>query len=122
MGIKVAMDDFGTGYSSLSYLEKMPISCLKIDKSFVAGLGQNPKADILVQAIISIAQGLGLIVVAEGVETEQQAEELTRLGCEHLQGYLFDPPLPPEKILKSMPMKQTVKLAEGRQDHERHPI
>jgi EAL domain-containing protein (putative c-di-GMP-specific phosphodiesterase class I) len=89
------LDDFGTGYSSLSYLERFPIDALKIDRSFVAGLDSGGSAAI-VTAIVSMAHSLGMTVTAEGVETEDQLEQLRRLGCEYAQGFFFGRPAPPE--------------------------
>lgn len=92
LGIRLSLDDFGTGYSSLNYLHRFPINTLKIDRSFVNGLGNGQ--DQIVKAIVSLAHGLGMDVVAEGVETTQQLEQLKALGCEYGQGYLFSKPVP----------------------------
>jgi diguanylate cyclase (GGDEF)-like protein/PAS domain S-box-containing protein len=94
MGLRVTMDDFGTGYSSLSYLKNIPLSCLKIDRSFVSDIDKDPHADKLIASIVSMAHGLGLDVVAEGVEEKYQADHLIALGCEYLQGYYFGRPMP----------------------------
>ena len=93
-GVRIALDDFGTGYSSLSYLHKLPIGILKVDRSFVADLGQRDSALALTRSIVALARALRLQVVAEGVESRQQAELLEDLGCDELQGYLFERPLP----------------------------
>jgi predicted signal transduction protein with EAL and GGDEF domain len=98
MGIEISIDDFGTGYSSLAYLTNMPISELKIDRSFVRELGRAPKSSDIVTAIVALARSLGLRVVAEGVETLQQMEVLHRLGCRLMQGFLFSRPLPPQEL------------------------
>ncbi|ACB50748.1 hypothetical protein cce_1398 [Crocosphaera subtropica ATCC 51142] len=97
--IEISLDDFGTGYSSLNYLKRFPINTLKIDKSFVDGLDyQKNQADVsIIEAIIHIAQSLGMDVVAEGVETDRQRQQLQQLGCEAIQGYLMSPPLTSEK-------------------------
>lgn len=95
-GVHLSLDDFGTGYSSLSYLHKLPISCVKIDRSFVAELGQRDSALALARTIVALAGVLRLKVVAEGVETEAQASMLRELGCQELQGFLFAKPLPAE--------------------------
>ena len=88
-GASIAIDDFGTGYSSLSYLKSFPVSTLKIDQSFVKDLPHDPKAVAVARAILSLGHGLGLKVVAEGVETEQQCEFLKEAGCDLVQGYFF---------------------------------
>ncbi|MEO8122419.1 MAG: EAL domain-containing protein [Burkholderiales bacterium] len=98
MGVEISIDDFGTGYSSLSYLTNMPISELKIDRAFVHNLGLTPQSSAIVTAIIAIARSLGLRVVAEGVETLRQMEQLHRLGCRFMQGFLFSRPLAPEQL------------------------
>lgn len=87
--IKIAIDDFGTGYSSLSYLQKFPINTLKIDKSFVSSISESEEATSIVDAIVAMAKGLKLNLIAEGVETDTQLEYLKSLGCELIQGYLF---------------------------------
>ncbi len=94
IGVEIAIDDFGTGYSSLSYLTTLPISELKIDRSFVRELGVSPQSSAVVTAIIALARSLGLRVIAEGVETLRQMEVLHRLGVVTMQGYLFSKPAP----------------------------
>lgn len=98
LGVGVAIDDFGTGYSSLAYLARLPAQTLKIDRSFVEAMHQDPAARSLVATIISLAHSLQLKVVAEGVETDAQAGILTALGCDELQGYLFAKPAPADVI------------------------
>ena len=99
IGVEISIDDFGTGYSSLAYLTTLPISELKIDRSFVRDLGMTPQSSAVVSAIIALARSLGLRVVAEGVETLRQMEVLHRLGCGVMQGFLFSRPQPPEDIV-----------------------
>ena len=94
LGVKVSIDDFGTGYSSLSYLRDLPIDCLKIDRSFIQGLGTDRRDNALVGAVVGMATELGLQVVAEGVETAEQLAQLERLGCNLAQGFLFGRPEP----------------------------
>jgi diguanylate cyclase (GGDEF)-like protein len=93
MGVHIAMDDFGTGYSSLNYLKQLPLNTLKIDRSFICDLQPNSKDVEIVKAVISLAQGLDLSVVAEGVDSEVQLEILRSLNCSIIQGYLFSRPL-----------------------------
>ncbi len=99
MGLLIALDDFGTGYSSLSYLSKLPLDTLKIDRSFVRGMTENADDTSIVSSIISLAQALRLKVVAEGVETEPQAQLLTLLRCDQAQGFLYSKPLPEREIV-----------------------
>jgi diguanylate cyclase (GGDEF)-like protein/PAS domain S-box-containing protein len=94
LGVSIAIDDFGTGYSSLGYLAKLPVHSLKIDRSFIITMLKDPGIMTLVSTIISMAHSLRLKVVAEGVDAEEQAKALARLGCDQLQGYLFSKPLP----------------------------
>jgi EAL domain-containing protein (putative c-di-GMP-specific phosphodiesterase class I) len=94
LGVHLSVDDFGTGWSSLAYLKQFPVEALKIDQSFVAGLCENPDDHAIVEATIQLAAALGLGVIAEGVEEQAQADELRRLGCRSVQGYLYSRPLP----------------------------
>lgn len=96
LGVSIAVDDFGTGYSSLSYLRRLPLDVLKMDQSFLPAAGRQAAALPLVEAIIALAHGLGLEVVAEGVETQEQFETLKAAGCDRFQGYLWGEPLTPE--------------------------
>jgi diguanylate cyclase (GGDEF)-like protein/PAS domain S-box-containing protein len=94
LGVGLAIDDFGTGYSSLTYLRRFPVDMLKIDRSFVAGMAKNPEDAAIVSHVVGLAHVFGLKVVAEGVETVQELEELTRLGCDYAQGYKWRRPSP----------------------------
>jgi EAL domain-containing protein (putative c-di-GMP-specific phosphodiesterase class I) len=89
LGVGISIDDFGTGYSSLSYLHRLPISNLKIDRSFVNSMSGNRESFEIVRTIITLAQSLNLTIVAEGIETNEQLEMLSELGCEYGQGHFF---------------------------------
>ena len=102
MGVALSIDDFGTGYSSLSALKSFPISSLKIDKSFVSELADNPDDQAIAMAVISLGHKLNLRVIAEGVETEQQVRFLRENDCDEMQGYLFSPPVKPDAIAALM--------------------
>jgi diguanylate cyclase (GGDEF)-like protein len=99
MGVCITIDDFGTGYSSLSYLKRLPINCLKIDKSFTKDVAHDTDSKSIVKAIIAMAHNLDLSVIAEGVETEQQSLMLQEYGCDLMQGYYFSKALPGEEFL-----------------------
>jgi diguanylate cyclase (GGDEF)-like protein/PAS domain S-box-containing protein len=106
MGLQVAIDDFGTGYCSLSYLAKLPIDSLKIDRSFVSQIARGPEQMALVSTVISLARALNLKVVAEGVETDEQANLLRLLRCDEAQGYLFGRPEPLEKVRRLIAQRE----------------
>ena len=93
------MDDFGTGYSSLSYLRKFPFDKIKIDRSFISGLPDNPEAVAIVRAVAGLAASLDMTATAEGVETVEQLEAVRALGCREMQGYLFSRPQPLAQIM-----------------------
>ncbi|WP_207457597.1 EAL domain-containing protein [Azospirillum sp. SYSU D00513] len=98
LGAQVSLDDFGTGYSSLSYLHRFPIDVLKIDRSFIVGMGENARTAAIVEAVARLARGLGLRVVAEGVETEAMLAPLQALGCHYGQGWHFGRPMPADAM------------------------
>jgi EAL domain-containing protein (putative c-di-GMP-specific phosphodiesterase class I) len=98
LGVHLAIDDFGTGYSSLAYLRRFPVEALKIDRSFVAGLGANDEDTTIVRAVVDLAHALRLTAVAEGVETESQLERLRAVGCDLAQGWYFGMPSPANAV------------------------
>jgi diguanylate cyclase (GGDEF)-like protein/PAS domain S-box-containing protein len=97
-GVRIAIDDFGTGYSSLHRLKSLPVDVLKVDRSFVEGLGEEPEASALLDAIVTMGHALGMEIVAEGVETAAQLDEVKRLGCDMAQGYYFARPAPLDEL------------------------
>jgi predicted signal transduction protein with EAL and GGDEF domain len=98
LGVQFALDDFGTGYSSLGRLHRLPLDALKIDRSFIQGLGTDVESAAIVRAVTTLAHDLGLAVTAEGIETSEQRRLALAFGCDHGQGYLFAPALPAERI------------------------
>ncbi|HUR49928.1 MAG TPA: EAL domain-containing protein [Acidimicrobiales bacterium] len=129
-GLSIAVDDFGTGYSSLSYLRNLPVEVVKLDRSFVAPMASSQHDYTIVSSTLQMAHGLGLKVVAEGIEDEQVAGLLTQLGCEMGQGYLWSRPLPPDELLAwargRVPKARDrgdggTNAAEERADNERSP-
>lgn len=94
LGVRIVVDDFGTGFSALSYLRDLPVSGIKVDRSFTAGLGSDHQCERIVEALTGLGRGLAVDVVVEGVETDAQRAVLARIGCEHAQGYLFGRPVP----------------------------
>ena len=97
VGVKLSVDDFGTGYSSMNYLKRFPLDALKIDRSFVMDLVTDSNDESIIRAIVAMSKGLGLHTVAEGVETDQQKELLSSIGCDLMQGYLYSRPVPAEE-------------------------
>ncbi len=102
LGVSISLDDFGTGYSSLSYLKRFPIDTLKIDKSFIAEVTIDSDSEVIVNTIIVMAHSLGLNVIAEGVETDEQLAKLSERGCDEAQGYLFSRPMPYQEMIDAM--------------------
>ena len=107
MGINISIDDFGTGYSSLSYLKRIPADKVKIDRSFVSGIGTNPDDTAIVRTILSLADSMDKLVVAEGIETQEQYQTLRSMGCQAGQGYWMSKPAPPEEFTVLLQTKQT---------------
>jgi diguanylate cyclase (GGDEF)-like protein/PAS domain S-box-containing protein len=108
IGIRLSIDDFGTGYSSLSYLRRFPFDVLKIDKSFISGIGDNPDDAALCEAIIAMAHSLGLSIIGEGVETGEQFEFLNQRGVETIQGYYISEPMIDEEFMKFIAISEWV--------------
>ena len=98
-GVSIAIDDFGTGYSSLAYLDRLPVDRLKIDRSFVQVLNTQTRGARIAELVVPLGQQLGLSVLAEGVETREQADYLRGLGCHEAQGYLYAKPMPLDELL-----------------------
>lgn len=96
--VSLAIDDFGTGYSSLAYIAKLPVSEIKIDRFFVKDMIENPKNNAIVRSTITLAHNLGIQVVAEGIENEEESELLVTYCCDYVQGYLFSKPLPHDQF------------------------
>jgi diguanylate cyclase (GGDEF)-like protein/PAS domain S-box-containing protein len=116
LGVRISMDDFGTGYSSLSYLQSFPFDKIKIDQTFIANLDRNPQSAAIIRAVIGLGHGLGLPILAEGVETKEQLEFLARESCDEVQGYLIGHPLPIAdyaEILGRPPIVRTRKKLAG---------
>lgn len=102
LGVHIAMDDFGTGYSSLSYLQSFPFDKIKIDQSFISNVERNGQSAAIVRAVIGLGRGLNLPVVAEGVETSEQLDFLSREACDQVQGYLIGRPRPITDYLETI--------------------
>jgi EAL domain-containing protein (putative c-di-GMP-specific phosphodiesterase class I) len=98
LGVQIGLDDFGTGYASLTHLRRLPLSFVKIDQTFVQGIGEDRSDERIVSAVVDLAANLGLRSIAEGVETIDQLRRLRELGCDQGQGYLFARPLPPNDV------------------------
>jgi EAL domain-containing protein (putative c-di-GMP-specific phosphodiesterase class I) len=98
LGVLNTVDDFGTGYSSLAYISRLPIHCLKIDRSFIFGMANDPNNLTIVKSIMTLAHSLGLKVIADGVETDAQIDFLGALECDEIQGYCISKPVDPEAV------------------------
>ncbi len=110
LGIQLALDDFGTGYSSLSYLRRLPVHMVKIDQGFIADIGTAPRGGAIVAAVTNLAHVLGLSVVAEGVETQDQRDEVSAIGCESAQGFFYAKPMSADAISANLGMPTTTPL------------
>jgi diguanylate cyclase (GGDEF)-like protein len=111
LGVQLSIDDFGTGYSSLSYLQRFPLNYLKIDRSFVSRMTETSDNAEIVKTIVTLAHNLGIKVIAEGVETEEQKRQLCALGCEYAQGYLFSRPVPPSSVMQLLEREAQTRLS-----------
>ena len=96
------MDDFGTGYSSLSYIQRLPLTLLKLDRSFIIEIENDAVAQVIVSAVIKIAKSMNMETIAEGVEYENQSKILKDMGCDYIQGYLYGKPMPAEAFRKRL--------------------
>jgi diguanylate cyclase (GGDEF)-like protein/PAS domain S-box-containing protein len=102
VGVQLAIDDFGTGYSSLTHLRRFPVDVLKVDRSFVQGLGRNRNDTSIVRAVVGLARAMDLVTIAEGVECPEQAEQLERMGCDRAQGFLYGRAVPPADLAEAL--------------------
>lgn len=118
-GVQIAFDDYGTGFASLSMLKRFPLTRLKIDKSFVQGMCRDARDAAVIRAVLFLGKSFGFSVIAEGVETEEQAERLRRKGCEEVQGYLFGRPMPASEFVAMTVSRSRSLLIEGRHWRER---
>jgi len=100
VGVKIAIDDFGIEYASLGYIKDLPIDIVKIDKCFIDEIGCNPKAEAILVTMVSLANNLGIQLIAEGVETKEQLSFLTSIGCDVIQGFYFYRPMPADAVSK----------------------
>jgi len=104
--VRISLDDFGTGFASFHHLRQLDFDELKIDTSFVDGLGHDATSEVLVRGFLNIASGLGVSVIAEGVETEEQSRDLMNMGCVSAQGYLFSPAVPLHAAMQLLKTQQ----------------
>jgi diguanylate cyclase (GGDEF)-like protein len=120
LGARLSIDDFGTGYSSLGYLKQLPVTEIKVDRSFVSGLAVDHQDVAIVRAIVDLAGSLGMRVVAEGVENQATLARLTTLGCDRIQGYLISRPLPADEVLDWLSAREIDRQRTARHTGERH--
>jgi EAL domain-containing protein (putative c-di-GMP-specific phosphodiesterase class I) len=113
LGVRLALDDFGTGYSSLTWLQSVPADIVKLDRSFVAGLANDPDKAAIISAVLWLAKSLGMSVIAEGVEEVEDAEMLARADCPAAQGYLFSRPVDPETLERLLPGSSSASVGAG---------
>jgi len=111
LGVRIAIDDFGTGYSSLGYLQRFPVDVLKVDKTFIDGLGRGPQESVLAQGIIALGTSLSLRTVAEGIEEPEQLERLREMGCEFGQGFFLSRPLPARELTELLRLRRIALVA-----------
>jgi EAL domain-containing protein (putative c-di-GMP-specific phosphodiesterase class I) len=121
LGVRISLDDFGSGYSSLNYVMNLPVDGLKIDKSFIDGLGEDPVNDSFVRLIVDFAHTLGLKVTAEGVENERQVASLMAMRCDQAQGFYFSKPLPSEAARALVVTNPLWRVPKGRPYRSRQP-
>jgi EAL domain-containing protein (putative c-di-GMP-specific phosphodiesterase class I) len=119
LGVGLSIDDFGTGYSSLSYLRKLPVEEIKIDRSFVMNMPQSENDQQIVRSTIDLASGLGLKVVAEGVETKDTWRELAEFGCDVVQGYFLTRPIPPQELVEWLAKPVDAPAATDKASHKK---
>ncbi len=122
VGVRLSLDDFGTGYSSLAYLSRFPIDVVKIDQSFVCDITSNPVNAAIVQATIAMSHKLGKVVLAEGVETEEQMQYLRRNECDEMQGYFFSRPVPATDITRLLQEGTVMNLSGNRASGKRSTV
>ncbi len=122
LGIRIAIDDFGTGYSSLAYLRQLAVDVVKIDQSFVRDLDTNSDHQALTRTMLALAEGLSMVAIAEGVETDAELAVLQRLGCEFAQGYLFSYPVTAEAIGRLLMPAEPVEQQLGPDRGAQQPI
>jgi EAL domain-containing protein (putative c-di-GMP-specific phosphodiesterase class I) len=111
LGVQIGLDDFGTGYASLTHLRRLPLDFVKVDRSFVDGLGQDAGDERIVSAVIDLARNLGLRSVGEGVETDVQLARLREFGCDQAQGYLFARPAPADELTMTVGRRRAASMA-----------